>query len=114
MRRGTSSLGCLFSLLVVSAVIYFGANVVEAFWRYYQFKDEMTQTVKFDPHASNDQILAHLRNFADSLGLPEDAGAISILRNGKTIAIESDYDETVELPMMVRELHFHPEAEGPL
>jgi hypothetical protein len=30
------------------------------------------------------------------------------------ISVESFYDEPVELPGHVRELHFHPRAEGPL
>lgn len=113
-RRGTSSTGCLLSLLIVAAVIYFGANIAEVYWRYYQYNDEMHQTVRFSARSSNDQILTHLRATADSLGLPEAAGNISIRRTPKTIAVESEYYERVELPMYVEELHFHPHAEGPL
>ncbi|HVX39110.1 MAG TPA: hypothetical protein VHB25_05990 [Gemmatimonadaceae bacterium] len=113
-RRGTSSTGCLFSLLILAAVIYFGANVVEVYWRYYQYNDEMHQTVRFSARSPNDQILARLRATADSLGLPEAAGNVSIRRTAKTLSLESEYYERVELPMYVAELHFHPHAEGPL
>ncbi len=111
-RRGTSSIGCLFSLLVLAAVVYFGVNVAEAYWRFYQFRDDMQVEVSFAAHNTNDVILTRLRAAADSLGLPESAGHVVIRRVRNSIAIESFYDEPVELPGHVRELHFHPRAEG--
>jgi hypothetical protein len=113
-RRGAGSIGCLFTLLIVAAVIYFGANVVEVYWRAYEFEDDMRQEVKFATKSPNDVILKHLRATADSLGLPDDAHAISIRRTDSGIAIEAYYDERIELPMMARDVHFHPHAEGPL
>ena len=44
-RRGSSSLGCLFTLLVLAAVLYFGINVGEVYFRYFQYKDAMRQEV---------------------------------------------------------------------
>ncbi len=113
-RRGASSLGCLFTLLITAAVIYFGVNIGGAYWRCYEFQDDMRSEVAFSPHTANDLILTRLRASADSLGLPEAAGNISIRRTERTITIESEYYEQVELPMFVRDLHFHPHAEGPL
>jgi hypothetical protein len=113
-RRGASSIGCLFSLLVLAAVVYFGVNVGEAYWRYYQFRDDIQQEVRFAAHNSSDVIANRLRAAADSLGLPEAAGHVIIRRSQSLISIESYYDEPVELPGHVRELHFHPRAEGPL
>ena len=111
-RRGASALGCLFSLFIVAAIVYFGVNIGEVYWRFYQYQDDMRQEVRFASQRTNDQILAHLRASADSLGLPEDAAKISIRRTDKSIAIESDYYENIEVPMYVREVHFHPHAEG--
>jgi len=113
-RRGTSSMGCLFSLLIAAAVIYFGVNVGEAYWRFYEYQDDMRQIVAFAPHSSNDAMIAKLRASADSLNLPADASANSVRRSETTIGIEADYYEHVELPMYVRDIHFHPHAEGPL
>ena len=113
-RRGSSSLGCLFTLLIVAAVVYFGANIVEVYWRAYEFADDMRQEVTFSPHNTNDMILTHLRATADSLGLPDDASLISIKRTPTSIAIEAFYDDRIELPLYVRDVHFHPHAEGPL
>jgi hypothetical protein len=113
-RVGASSMGCLFTLLVVAVIVYFGVNIGEVYWRAYQFEDDMQQEVKFAAHSTNDVILTHLRASADTLGLPDDAQHISIHRTAKSISLEAEYDERIELPMYVREQHFHPHAEGPL
>ena len=111
-RRGASSIGCLFGVLVLAALVYFGVNVGEAYWRFYQFRDDMQVEARFAGHNANDAILTRLRAAADSLGLPEAAGHVTIRRVHGVISIESFYDEPVELPGHVRELHFHPRAEG--
>jgi hypothetical protein len=104
----------LFSVLVLAAVVYFGVNVAQAYWRFYEFRDDIQQEVRFASHNSNDVISVRLRAIADSLGLPEGAGNVKIHRVHGSISIEADYDEPVELPGHVRQLHFHPRAEGPL
>lgn len=114
MRRGASSLGCLFTLLIVAVVIYFGVNIAEVYWRYYQFQDDMAQEVKFSAHATDEAIRNRLKAAADSLDLPDDAHDISIQRSRTMISVESEYDEQIELPMYVRAVHFRAHAEGPL
>jgi hypothetical protein len=74
----------------------------------------MRQEVRFSSHSSNDAIVNRLKAAADSLELPEAAGNIQIRRTETTISIESEYYERIELPMYVREVRFHPHAEGPL
>lgn len=111
-RRGASSMGCLVSLLFVAAAGYFGMNVAEVYWRYYQFRDDIQQEVRFAQHSRTDSIALRLRASADSIGLPEAAGHVIIRRSDNRISIESDYYERVEVPGYVREIHFHPRAEG--
>ena len=111
-RAGVGSLGCLVVLLIVSVVVYFGVNVGEVYWRFYQFRDALRQEVRFAAHNSDAQILRRLRVQADSLGLPEAAGLVTLQRDGRHIELESDYYEHVELPGMVKEVHFNPHAEG--
>ena len=113
-RTGSSTLGCLFILLLLSAAGYFAVNVGEVYFRFYQFQDDMRQIVAFAPHTSNEAVIAKLRASADSLNLPPEAGQISIRRNETMLGIEADYDEHIELPMYARDVHFHPHAEGPL
>lgn len=111
-RRGTSTLGCLFTLMIVAAIAYFGVNIGEVYWRYFEYQDDMKQEVRFSSVNSNDKILQRLRARADSLGLPEDARAIAIRRTSKTIAIEAEYYERLEFPMYSKDVLFHPHAEG--
>jgi len=112
-RRGWSSLGCLFAMLLVAAAAYFGLNAGEAYWRYYQYTDAMKQELKFNGIRPDSLILAHLWAQADSIGLPEDAKDISIDRDPKdrTISVSADYTEQIELPLTVRSVVFHPHAE---
>lgn len=111
-RRGSSSLGCLFTLLVLAAIVYFGVNIGEVYFRFYQYKDAMRQEVRFAAHNSDQVILRHLREQADSLGLPEAAGLVTVQRDGRHIEMESEYYEHIELPLTVREVRFNPHAEG--
>jgi len=111
-RRGSSSLGCLFALLLLSTAVYFGVNVGEVYFRYFKYKDAMRQEVRFASHNSDQVILRHLRAQADSLGLPEAAGEVTLQRDGRHIEMESEYYEHIELPLYVREVRFNPHAEG--
>lgn len=111
-RRGSSSLGCLLTLLIAAAVAYFGINAGETYFRFYQYQDAMKQEVRFAAHNSDAVILRHLRAQADSLGLPEAAGDVNLQRQGRQIEMESEYYEHIELPLMVREVHFNPKASG--
>jgi hypothetical protein len=111
-RRGASTLGCLFTLLVLAAIAYFGVNIGEVYWRYYEYRDDMKQEARFAGANTNDKILGHLRAAADSLGLPEDARAIAIRRGAHNIVIEAEYYERLEFPMYSKDILFHPYAEG--
>ncbi|HVA58645.1 MAG: hypothetical protein WBQ26_05330 [Gemmatimonadaceae bacterium] len=112
-RAGRSSLGCLFMLLLLAAGIYFGLNIGEAYWQFYQYEDAMKQELRFNSVRPDSLILAHLWLQADSLDLPEDAKNISIERDprDRTIKIFADYTELIELPLTVRAFSFHPHAE---
>jgi hypothetical protein len=111
-RRGASSLGCLFTLLLVTAAVYFGINVAEVYWRFYEYQDDMRAQVRFGSNTPADTIIARLRASADSLGLPRDASHVAVRRTDASIVLESDYYERVELPGYVRDIHFHPRAAG--
>jgi hypothetical protein len=111
-RRGLTSLGCLMMLLLAAAVVYFGFSIGEHYFRFYQYQDAMRQEVRFAAHNNDNQILRNLRSRADSLGLPEAAGEVTLQRDGRHIEVESEYYVHIELPLMVREVRFNPHAEG--
>ncbi len=113
-RGGRLSLGCLFGLLLLTAALYFGFNVGEAYWRFFRYRDAMQQEVRF-AHMHTDQAIARrLSLVAESLGLPDDARHLSIQRDDRRrhIALGAVYVERVELPGFVRAFEFSAKAEG--
>jgi hypothetical protein len=110
-RRGASTLGCLFSMLIVVALVYFGVNIGAPFLRYYQFRDAMRQEVRFAERKTDSQIIATLRLKADSLGLPAQAYRINVRRTPGGITLWTDYSETIDFPFVTRDVSFRPVAE---
>jgi hypothetical protein len=110
-RRGASTLGCLFSMLVVVALVYFGVNVGAPFWRYYQFRDAIQQEVRFAERKSDSQIVTTLRLKADSLALPAQAYKINVRRTSSRITVWTTYSETIDFPFVTRDITFRPVVE---
>ena len=110
-RRGTTSLGCLFTLLVLSAVGYFGYNIGRVYWRWYQYQDAMAQEARFAARTTDDAIRQDLVAKADSLDLPESAQRVRIHRAQHTIFIWADYVEPVEFPGFVKDIPFSAHVE---
>lgn len=111
-RRGRSTLGCLLSLLVVVAIGYFAVTVGLSYLHFFEYQDAMRQEARFAVRRTDDQIRRRLAAKADSLGLPEAAGKITIRRINRQVFIESDYYDSIEFPGFVREVHFNPHAQG--
>jgi hypothetical protein len=111
-RAGKVGLGCLFSIFLVLALGYFAMNIGRPFWKYYRFKDRMQQEARFAGKRSDLVIQRRLRDFADSLELPEHARRINVRRRIGTIEIWAEYYELVELPGVVKEFYFEPRAVG--
>ena len=109
--RGASTLGCLFSMLVVVAVVYFGVNVGAPYFRYYQFRDAMQQEARFANRKSDAEIIASLRLKADSLELPAPAHRINVRRTPGRVVIWADYREIIDFPFVTRDIAFRPVAE---
>jgi hypothetical protein len=111
--RGASTLGCLFTLLIVVAIAYFGMNVGRVFYRHYTFQDAMKQEARFASHRTNEEITTHLQALVDSLGLPPGAKRVHIRRGNRMIFIWSDYFATIELPGYTRDIEFTAHVERP-
>ena len=96
----------------MTAVVYFGLNVGEVYFRYMKFKDAMGQEVRFRGDLSDESIKARLRTIADSLGLPDEAGNITLTRENRVLHLKSRYYEIIELPGFHKEILFEPRADG--
>ncbi len=110
-RPGRSTLGCLFTLLVVVAAAYFGVGVAEVYWRYFRYRDGMAQQARFADRKTDEEMVRQLHALADTLGLPDDARRVRIRRAPGGVTISAGYEEHVTLPGFEREIHFAPRVE---
>ena len=110
-RRGASSLGCLFPLLILAVVAYFAIDAFEAYFDFYRFKDTMGQEARFAGDQSDERITKRLAALADSLGLPAGAEEIIIERTPQWVTISSSYVAVIPLPFNKEKvIHFNPTA----
>lgn len=111
-RRGVSRLGCLFQIIVVVALVYFGLLAGEEALAYYRFKDAMKNEARFASIRSDQEIKNRLRAFTDSVQLPPEAKDINVVREGNEIRIWSEYDQSFELPFNhTKVVHLRPSVE---
>lgn len=111
-RAARGKLGCLLVLLVLAAVVYFGVDVGEVYWRYYQFRDAVEQEAQYGTTRSDDEIKLRLIALADSLGLPDEAGRrLQVRRSANRLVIETEYTEHIDVPLYKRDVKFTPSAE---
>ena len=111
-RAGKSGLGCLGSIMLIIAVVYFGARFIPPWIAYEQFRDEMKSNARFATTLPDSTIRMHLLAQVDTLGLPPEARKIIIKhRPGRppTITISADYFVKVNVPILgIKLLHFKP------
>ncbi|MGQ0640725.1 MAG: hypothetical protein ACT4P6_08135 [Gemmatimonadaceae bacterium] len=100
-------------LLVLAAVVYFGADVGEIYWRYYRFNDAVKLEAQYGTTRSDDDIKRRLVALADSLGLPEEASRrLQVHRSANRLVIETAYTEHIDVPLYKRDVRFTPTAEN--
>jgi hypothetical protein len=110
-RHGMGQVGCLVTLMILSAIGYFGLGVGQVYWNYYEYRDRMQQEARFAGSRSDNVIKRRIALFGDSLGLPEGAKHVRVRRSGKHVYIWAEYYETIELPFISKELLLAPRAE---
>lgn len=109
---GASKLGCLFALVVLGAVVYYGWGAAESQVRYFRMLDEMRVQARFATNLDDDTIRRHLRDKIAELGIPEEARRITIRRRGRPreILITTTWQDTLQLPFRQLVLTRKPEA----
>lgn len=115
-RRGSSTSGCLVSLLLFVAAVYYGIHLGEPWFRYYQLVDEMRVSARLAPTLSDGVIRRRLEQKAEELDLPVEARKFLITRSGnpRKITISTQYSETVTVPLLTHTFLFTPMTEEPL
>lgn len=110
--RGAGGLGCIISLVLFAAALYYGVNIGQVYMRYYQLRDGMRTQARLAPSLQDDVIQRRLTAQADSL-LPGRRPQFKITRGGspKKIIIETIYSDKVELPLFKHTFVMRPRAE---
>ena len=100
-RRGAGTLGCLFSLLIFAAMLYYGYHVGQVYWRYYQLQDAMKSQARLAPSLADDVIRRRLNESADEI-YPDVKFKFNISRGGRPrkIIIVTEYADSVDLPLL--------------
>ncbi|MGH7497652.1 MAG: hypothetical protein ACREL3_02245 [Gemmatimonadales bacterium] len=110
-RQGTSSFGCLISIMILAAAVYYGIHVGQVYFRYYQLQDEMESAARMAPSLKDDVIYRRLAATSDSLlgrTLTFD------IKRTNRITIHTEYSDSVDLPLFKHTFHFKPRVEEPL
>ena len=116
-RSGASSTGCLVSLLIFVAVLYYGVNIGEVYFRYYRLLDEMQSQSRIAAALDDGTIRRRIQAAVQEIGLPDSAGDMIVIRRTaqpREISIETRYGETVHLPLFTHTFNFSPRATQPL
>jgi len=116
-RRGASSSGCLLSLLLFVAALYYGVNIGEVYFRYYRLLDEMQTETRIASGLDDGTIRRRIQAAIEEIGVPDAAGSNLVIRRTafpREIVIETRYGESVSLPFFNHTFSLHPRAVQPL
>jgi hypothetical protein len=110
-------MGCLISLVVLVAVLYYGVNIGVVYFRYYRLVDEMGTQARLAAALDNGTIQRRIADAVKDIGLPDAASSnLQITRSAtpRQIIIETTYNESVHLPLFNHTFRLHPRATEPL
>jgi hypothetical protein len=111
-QRGKTGKGCLFTLLVLAVVGYYGFGAAQAYFRYWQLLDEMKSQARYGPTLDDAAIRRRLVAKAQQLELPGEATRFIIRRlaRPREIVISTRWQETIELPFYSWVITMRPQA----
>jgi hypothetical protein len=111
-ERGITRTGCLFTSLLMVAIVYFGLPIGGMYIRYYRMEAEMQTQARFAPSITDDTIRRRLLQTIDDLGIPVEAKRLTIRRiaRPREILIRTSWEETITLPFYSRTQRFAPEV----
>lgn len=112
-ERGRGNLGCLFGLLVVVGLGFFGYKFGPHYVSHFQLKDAMTEIAVYQaagiggqPAEGTKGIQQQVLRKAQELGIPLQRENIKVRNEGEKIFITVKYSVPVELPGTVYDLNF--------
>jgi hypothetical protein len=114
-RRGVGGFGCLVSLALFVAALYYGFYIGQIYFRYHQLLDSMRTQARLAPTLDDEAIHRRLGVEGDSL-FPGRSPRFKITRGGhpNRITITTEYTERIDLPLFKHTFVLRPRAEEAL
>ena len=113
-RRGANTLGCLVTLALFTAALYYGVHIGEVYLRYYRVLDAMRFQASIASDAKDDVLQRRLVATGDSILGQSVPFEVTRGGNPPRISIRTEYEERVELPLFHHTFVFRPRADSPL
>lgn len=115
-RRGAGTTGCLVTLLLFGAAVYYGLGIGGVYFKYFRLKDAMQGQANMAPSITDDVIRRRLAEESQAILQPARPLRFRISRGGRPprIRIETEYTDSVKLPLLERTFQMRPSAEAPL
>ncbi|MGH9313009.1 MAG: hypothetical protein ACRD1S_07405 [Vicinamibacterales bacterium] len=87
----------LINLAIVLAIAHAGYNAVPVYWRYVQFRDEVTEVARFSGGRSEKEIRDRVAAMIIRYEVPLDPSEVPIVQSRNSTAIDASYEHPVEL-----------------
>ena len=101
----------MFSLLLFAAAVYYGVHIGKVYLRYYELLDGMRTQARLAPSLPDDVIYRRLTGQADSLLGRSPRFRITRGGHPNRILIETEYTDSVDLPLFKHGFVLRPRAE---
>jgi len=113
---GASRLGCLFTLMIVVVMAYYGVGIGSTFVTHARVKDAMRQEARSAVLVDDNTMRRRLRAVVEGLDLPESALDFQIRRTvrPREVVISTNWSVIWEVPFYTREHRFNPEVRFPI
>jgi hypothetical protein len=87
----------LINLAIVLAIVHAAYRAVPAYWRYVQFRDEVSEVARFSGGRTEKEIRDRVAEMIDRHQVPLDPAEVSIEPGRSSTAIDASYVQPVEL-----------------
>jgi hypothetical protein len=114
-RRGTSLFGCLVLLVLLAVAVWYGTHIGLVYWRKYQVLDEMQVNARHASGLPDATIGNRLDAKVREVFGPDRSMRfkISRSRDRRSILIETQYRDSVDLPLFQRGFPFQLRVQHP-
>jgi hypothetical protein len=87
----------LIKLIIAAAIIHATWKAGNAYLRFWQFKEEVTEIAQFGVHQADNVLHNRVLDTAKRMEIPIDAEKLTVQRRQARIVIDASYVEPVEL-----------------